>query len=60
MLKFTEKGNVEGSTHAVPNMACNKKDKEEIIVEVTIEANEVKKLDYAWRIFLDACLLNYC
>ena len=38
----------------VPNKACNKKDKEEIIVEVTAEANEVKKLNDAWRIVLDA------
>ena len=41
-------------------MTCNKKDKEEIMVEVVAEANEVKKHDDAWRIVLDACLLDDC
>ena len=41
-------------------MTCNKKDKEEIMVEVAAEANEVKQHDNAWRIFLDACLLDDC
>ena len=35
-------------------MTCNKKDKEEIMVEVAAQENEVKKHDDAWRIVLDA------
>ena len=41
-------------------MTCNKKDKEEIMVEVEVEENEVKQHDDAWRIVLDACLLYDC